>query len=48
MDIKEICRTKYPIMLIHGIGHTDTESPDYWMRIPDALRLRGARVFFGG
>ena len=35
-------------MLIHGIGHTDTESPDYWMRIPDALRLRGARVFFGG
>ena len=42
------CATKYPIVLIHGIGYTDQKHPDYWGQVPDALREEGARVFFGG
>lgn len=41
------CKTKYPIVLVHGIGYNDVDSPDYWGRIPDALRENGAKVFFG-
>ena len=24
------CDTKYPIVLVHGIGYSDEEYPDYW------------------
>ena len=41
------CATKYPIVLIHGIGYSDKENPDYWGPVPDALREEGAQVFFG-
>ena len=39
------CKTRYPILLIHGTGFRDW---GYWGRIPKALRERGAQVFFGG
>lgn len=39
------CKTRYPILLIHGTGFRDR---GYWGRIPKALRQRGAQVFFGG
>ena len=42
------CRTRYPIVLVHGIGYTDDAYPDYWGRIPEALRSAGAEVYFGG
>ncbi|MCH5187802.1 MAG: hypothetical protein J1F63_05320 [Oscillospiraceae bacterium] len=42
------CDTKYPIMLVHGIGGDDRAGKRYWGRIPAALRDNGARVFFGG
>ena len=41
------CRTKYPIVLIHGAGFRDLKWPVYWGRIPGALERRGARVFYG-
>ena len=41
------CRTKYPIVLVHGIGYNDTDYPRYWGRIPEALENSGAVVFFG-
>ena len=43
----DICKTKYPIILVHGIGYNDIDYPDYWGRIPDALRDNGAVVYFG-
>ncbi|MDO4863168.1 MAG: hypothetical protein Q4A05_03260 [Ruminococcus sp.] len=43
----ENCRTKYPILLVHGMGFRD-EPICYWGRIPKALRAHGAEVFFGG
>ena len=41
------CRTRYPIVLIHGAGFRDLKWPVYWGRIPAALEKRGARVFYG-
>ena len=43
------CRTKYPIILAHGLGVTEQGglyAP--WGRIPDTLRAQGAAVYFGG
>ena len=43
------CRTKYPIILVHGLGVTDTGGLYVpWGRIPDALRAHGAAVYLGG
>ena len=43
------CDTKYPIILLHGIGYRDDMFiKASWGRIPDALRAEGARVFLGG
>lgn len=42
------CRTRYPILLVHGTGFRDRKSIGYWGRIPKALESHGARVFFGG
>ena len=44
----ECCRTRYPILLIHGTGFRDWKSVGYWGRIPETLRRHGARVYFGG
>lgn len=38
------CATKYPILLLHGMGFGDFF---YWGRIPGALRKHGAAVYFG-
>lgn len=41
------CATKYPIMLIHGIGYQDDDFRRYWGRIPASLKKHGATVCFG-
>jgi len=43
----ESCKTKYPIVLVHGAGFRDFKRPIYWGRIPDALIRRGADIFYG-
>ena len=43
----ESCKTRYPILLVHGMGFRD-EPICYWGRIPRILRAHGAVVFFGG
>lgn len=45
MDKIQICKTKYPIMLVHGIGFRNSKSIGYWGRIPQALESQGATVF---
>ncbi len=40
-----ICKTKYPIVLVHGIGFRTTVFLSYWGRIPKALKSKGAKVF---
>lgn len=39
--------TKYPIVLVHGMGFRDRKHICYWGRIPKVLRRHGAAVYFG-
>lgn len=41
------CKTKYPILLLHGAGFRDLKMPLYWGRIPRALKAHGASVYYG-
>jgi len=41
------CATRYPLLLIHGVGVRDGKKHRIWGRIPEALRKQGAQVFFG-
>lgn len=41
------CRTRYPIVLVHGAGFRDLKWPVYWGRIPSALEKEGASVYYG-
>lgn len=43
----EICRTKYPIIMVHGIFFRDWQFMNYWGRIPAALIRNGASVYYG-
>ena len=43
-----ICSTKYPIILVHGVGFRDFTYLNYWGRIPHTLIKNGARVYYGG
>jgi triacylglycerol lipase len=40
------CKTKYPILMVHGAGSRDDRRHSCWGRIPQALRDAGAEVFF--
>ncbi len=41
------CRTRYPVVLIHGAGFRDLKWPVYWGRIPRVLERNGATVYYG-
>jgi len=41
-----LCKTKYPILLVHGTGHRDRKHLGCWGRIPHALEKAGAKVFY--
>lgn len=43
----EICKTKYPILLVHGIFFRDFEKLNYWGRIPEELIKNGATIYYG-
>lgn len=43
----QICKTKYPILLVHGVFFRDSHFFNYWGRIPHALISNGATVFYG-
>ena len=45
--LSEICKTKYPIILIHGVFFRDSKLLNYWGRIPRTLELHGATVYYG-
>lgn len=43
----ELCRTKYPLIMVHGIGFRDLRYFNYWGRIPRELTRYGATVYYG-
>ncbi len=45
-DKEQSCNTRYPVLLVHGIGYRDDiKIYPYWRNIPDSLKARGAKVF---
>lgn len=45
--MNEKCKTKYPLMMVHGAGFRDRKYLGYWGRIPKALENEGAAVSYG-
>jgi triacylglycerol lipase len=41
------CKTKYPLILVHGILFRDLKYFNYWGRIPKELIRNGAQVYYG-
>ena len=44
---KALCRTKYPLLLVHGVFFRDAKYMNYWGRIPRDLEENGATVYYG-
>ena len=42
-----ICKTRYPILLVHGVFFRDSRFFNYWGRIPKALEDNGAEIYYG-
>lgn len=43
----EVCKTKYPILMVHGVFFRDFRYFNYWGRIPRELKRNGATIFYG-
>lgn len=41
------CATKYPLVMVHGIGFRDLRYFNYWGRIPVILMKHGAKIYYG-
>lgn len=44
---EEICKTKYPVLMVHGVFFRDFKHFNYWGRIPKELERNGARIYYG-
>ena len=44
---KTICKTRYPLLLVHGVFFRDFEHLNYWGRIPKELIKNGAEIYYG-
>ncbi len=44
---EEICKTAYPILMVHGVFFRDTKLFNYWGRIPSELETNGAKIYYG-
>jgi triacylglycerol lipase len=44
---EQLCATKYPILLVHGVFWRDWKYRIIWGRIPDELKANGAVCYFG-
>ena len=44
---QQVCATKYPILMVHGVFFRDTKFFNYWGRIPKELEINGATIFYG-
>ena len=43
----DICKTKYPLVMVHGVLFRDLKYFNYWGRIPKELIRYGAAVYYG-
>ena len=45
--LSDSCRTKFPLVLVHGVFFRDSKLFNYWGRIPKTLKLHGATIYYG-
>lgn len=43
----QLCKTRYPLLLVHGVFFRDSKYFNYWGRIPRELERNGATVYYG-
>lgn len=43
----KVCKTKYPIIFVHGVFFRDIRFFNYWGRIPKELEKNGATIYYG-
>ena len=43
----QVCRTRYPILMVHGVFFRDFDHFNYWGRTPKELERNGAKLFYG-
>lgn len=43
----KLCKTRYPLLMVHGVGFRDLRYFNYWGRIPAELMRNGAVVYYG-
>lgn len=43
----DCCATKYPLLMLHGVGFRDLRYLNYWGRIPKHLERNGAQIYYG-
>lgn len=43
----EICKTKYPVLMVHGVFFRDLRFFNYWGRIPAVLKRSGVEIYYG-
>lgn len=43
----DLCKTRYPLLMVHGVGFRDLRYFNYWGRIPVELKRNGASVYYG-
>lgn len=44
---QELCKTKYPILMVHGVFFRDFRYLNYWGRVPQTLETNGATIYYG-
>ncbi len=44
---QQLCRTKYPILMVHGVFFRDFKYFNYWGRVPAELEKNGATIYYG-
>lgn len=43
----ELCKTRYPLLLVHGVFFRDYRYLNYWGRVPRELQKNGATIYYG-
>lgn len=46
-EMDAVCKTRYPILMVHGIFFRDFKAFNYWGRIPEELKKNGATIYYG-
>ncbi|MCR5801184.1 MAG: triacylglycerol lipase [Lachnospiraceae bacterium] len=44
---EQVCHTKYPLLMVHGVFFRDFKLLNYWGRIPAELEKNGATIYYG-